>query len=323
MHRNWIGIRVSGVLAVLGSLGLLLLALLTLIGTLLAPPRAGVAPAVPLAAIGMVTSSVFVLLSALGIWSAVALFRHRPWSRISFLVFAATLGLIGVSSFFIVLVMPFPAQPDVSQTMMDNVRRSIALAYALLAAIGAWWLILFNLRSTKEYFGQDPSAPSTGRPMSVSVIGWYLLVSSLMMAAGAVIRWPALLLGTVLTGWGAMAVYAALAALQILLGYGLLRLVERARLGAIGYFGFIALNSAICLAPPGLAARLEAVERQMPSLFPAGVPPQSAQMTAIFMAIGIAIAIVPICFLVRRRAAFLDHPPPGLPGADSSVQTLP
>ena len=33
-----------------------------------------------------------------------------------------------------------------------------------LAGIGAWWLVLFNLKSTKEYFAQDGlDEPGRGR----------------------------------------------------------------------------------------------------------------------------------------------------------------
>jgi hypothetical protein len=51
---------------------------------------------------------------------------------------------------------------------------------------------------------------------------------------------------------------------------------------------------------------MQIVMREMPKLFPAGVPPQTPQPGWLFVLIGTAFAAVPIWFLVRRRAAFVS-----------------
>jgi len=168
-----------------------------------------------------------------------------------------------------------------------------------------WWLVLFNLRSARQYFTQSAPSEPRPRPLSVSMIGWYLLISSLFLAAMAVVRMPAFVFGAVITGWGGLAVYTLFAGAQIYLGTGLLRLREQARLGSIGYFCLMALNSAVTLGLPGYAAKMQIMMREMPKLFPTGVPAQPPQPSWLFVLMGIAFATVPVWFLVGRRAAFV------------------
>lgn len=306
MHRRWIGIRASAVLEIAGSLATLLVGGVTLFGTLAAPPPKGVAaPPFPLAAIGIAMAAIAAGLSGWGIWTAVGIFRRREWARISILVFAALLTLTCAGGSLAILFMQFPIAADLSPRAMDAVRWGVAGFYGVLTAIGAWWLVLFNLRSTKEYFAQGgPIAPRT-RPLSVSIIAWYLLIGGLAMPVAAVIRMPAFVFGAVITGWGGQAVYAIFAAVQILLGAGLLRLREPARVGAIGYFCFTALNSVLTFTPPGLAAKMQIVQREMPWRLPAGASAQMPQPGWVFVLLGIAFAAVPVWFLARRREAFV------------------
>jgi hypothetical protein len=316
MARKWIGIRASAGLAIAGSLATLVLGGLMLFGILVAPPpKEPAAPPFPLLAIGIAAAATCAILSGWGIWTAIAIFRRRGWARISIVIFAVLLTFMGAGAGLVILVMRLPAQPDVTPGMMDAIRWGMGGFYGLLAAIGVWWLVLFNLRSTKEYFAQGvPSAPPA-RPLSVSVIGWYLLISSLFMAVPAVIRLPAFLFGAVITGWAGLAVYAVFAAAQVFLGAGLLRLREPARVGAIVYLCFTALNSAVTWLLPGYEARMQLMLREMPRLSAAGVPAQMPQPAWVFALLGIAFVAIPVWFLVRRRAAFVKlvaAPPPPL-----------
>src|ERR1035438_4987890 len=352
MARKWIGIRASGGLAIAGSLATLVLGGLMLFGMTLAPPPKGPAappfsmaaigiamasifvlfsgwwissritrppppsaPAAPpfsMAAIGIAMASIFALFSGWGIWTAIAIFRRRGWARISILIFAVLLTFMGVGAGLAVIVVQLPAQPNVTQSTMNAIRWGMAGFYGMLAAIGVWWLVLFNLRSTKEYFVQEATSAPPARPLSVSVIGWYLLMSSLFLAVPAVMRLPTFVFGSVVTGWAGAAVYTVFAAAQVILGVGLLRLRERARVGAIVYFCVMALNSVVTWALPGYEAKVQLMFREMPKLFPAGAPAQMPQPMWVFMLMGIAFLAIPVWFLVRRRAAFVkvaDAPP--------------
>jgi hypothetical protein len=305
MHRKWIGIRASAGLAIAGSLVTLVIGGAMLFSTLVAPPptKGPAMPPFPLAAIGIVMAAMAAGLGGWGIWTAIGIFRRRGWARISIVVFAVLLAFMGAGGFLAILFMQLPAPAGVSQRLMDAMRWGMAGFYGVLAAIGGWWLVLFNLRSTKEYFAQDaPSAPPA-RPLSISVIGWYLLISSVFVAAMAVLRMPAFVFGAVITGWGGLAVYTLFAGAQIYLGTGLLHLQEQARLGTIGYFCFTVLNSVLTV--PGSAAKMQILQREMPRLFPAGVPMQYPQPIWVFVLMGVAFVAIPIWFLVRQRAAFV------------------
>jgi hypothetical protein len=297
---------VSAGLTIAGSLAILVLGGFMLFGMLAAPPPTGpAAPPFPLLAIGIVVAATCAILSGWGIWTAIGIFRRRGWARVSIVIFAALLTFMAGSAGLVILVMRLPAQPNVTQGMMDAIRWGMGGFYSLLAAIGVWWLVLFNLRSTKEYFAQGvPSAPPA-RPLSVSVIGWYLLIGSLFMAVPAVLRLPALVFGAVITGWAGVAVYTVLAAAQVFLGAGLLRLREPVRVGAIAYFCFGALSSAVTWVLPGYEAKMQRMLREMPRLSAAGVPAQMPQPVWVFALLGTAFVAIPVWFLVRRRAAFV------------------
>jgi hypothetical protein len=312
MHRRWIGIRASAVLAIAGSLATLGLGGVMLFGLLVAPrPATGpTAPPFPLAAVGIVMAVLFAGLSVWGICTAIGIFRRRGWARISMVVFAILLTFMGVGAALAILFMPtLPNQEGVSQNLMDTVRWVMAGFYGLLAAIGVWWLVLFNLSRTKEYFAQDgPSEPSA-RPLSVSVIGWFLLIGALFLGVMAVFRLPVFVFGVVITGWGGQTVYTIFAAVQIYLGTGLLHLQEAARVGTIGYFCLTALSSVLNVAPPGLQAKMETLQKAMPKSFPNGATATMPQPGWVFALMGIAFMALPVWFLVRRRAAFVRPVP--------------
>jgi hypothetical protein len=288
-------------------LATLLLGGAMLISTMVAPPPPGAAPPpFPLAVVGGVMAVICTALSAWGIWTAIAIFRRRGWARYSILIFAGLLTFIGVMSAITICFMPFPPQAALSDHMISVIRSGVAAFYGVLAAIGVWWLVQFNLSSSREYFAQTaPTGPPT-RPVSLSVIGWYLLIVGLAMLVPAAFRMPAFVLGMVVTGWAGAAAYASFAVIQIALGRGLLRLKEWARVWSIGYFCFACLNAVLAVAPPGLPAKMQILQREMPRFFPAGIPAQFPQPAWLTVAMGIVVSAVPVWFLLREQAAFTD-----------------
>ena len=300
MRRRWIGIRASAVLAILGSVATLLMAGMMTWGMFHArPPREMAMPPVVLKAFGAAMGVSFAGIGVWGIWTAVGIFRRRGWARISMLVLAGLLVFMGASAVLGILVMPFPSTPGVDARTMENARWGIAAFYGALALIGAWWLVMFNRGATKEYFAGREPVREGARPLSIGIIGWYLLAGAVGTGLAAVVRMPAVLFGLIVTGWSALAIYATLTAAVICLGAGLLRLRERARLWSIVYFCAIAANSVVTAARPGL---MQQMQRAMPVFFPAGMP-QMDQM-GVFGLIGAAASAIPIWFLVRRRSAF-------------------
>jgi len=308
MNRKWIGIRVSAGLTIAGSLATLALGVLMVVSTRIAPQPTGPdVPPLPVATIGMVMAAIMAAFSGWGIWTAVAIFRRRGWARVSIIIFAMLLAFMGVGGGLAILVLQLPPQQegaiDVAR-YWDAVRYGIAGFYGVLAALAAWWLVLFNLKSTKEYFAQGGPSEPGARPLSISVIAWFLLAGALFLVPSAAIRFPAFVFGTVITGWGAVAVYIVFAAANVYLGIGLLRLREQARLGTIVYMGVMALNSLLTMAPPGYAAKMQILQKEMPRFFPAGTPVQMPQPAWVFVVMGMVFVAIPVWFLVRRRDAF-------------------
>jgi hypothetical protein len=312
MPRKWIAIRVSAVIALAGSALTFAIGILMPVSMALAPPPVGPgAPPFPMMAIGIIMAVIFSAFALWGVLTGIAIFRRRGWARVSIILFAILLTIMGAGGAIAALFMPLPPQENLDPRIMMGVRFGMTGFYLVLAGIGTWWLVLFNIQTTKSYFaGNDPLEGPGARPLSVSIIGWYLLISSIMMAASAVLKVPAFVLGAVFTGWGALAMYSLFAVAQLYLGTGILQLQEHARIGGIAYFGFGALNSVLTMLPPGLEGKMEIMRRELPKLFPAGMSVQMPQPTWVFGLIGMAVVTIPIWFLVRQRGAFSQSAPP-------------
>jgi hypothetical protein len=306
MPRSWIGIRVSAVLTILGSAMTLLLAgLMLLAGFFAQPPQDAPPSPMPLKPVMAVMAAFLVALTAWGISTAIAIFLRRRWARISILVFAVLLTFISAGGMLAILFVQLPATPNNDAArFMPVVRLVIAAFYGALTAIGVWWLVLFNRSRTKEYFaGQGPVIESA-RPLSISLIAWYMLAGGVFMVLTAVLRLPAMLFGVVFTGWLALAVYAVWAAAQIYLGTGLLSLQHRARIGSIALFCFGAANGVISFVGPSYAEMMRQMQIAMPRLFLAGAQTAVPGPRWVFALLTMAGCAVPTFFLVRRRPAF-------------------
>ena len=302
--RKWIGIRVSAILTILGSaLTLLLAGSMVWAGFHAPPPDTTPQSPFPLKALMVVMAAFFIGLSGWGVATAIAIFRRRGWARLSMIVFACLLVGMGASALVGILFIHMPDTPNVSAQTMQNIRFGIAAFYGSLTVLGAWWLLLFNSSTTKQYFLEQPPAPGA-RPLSISIIGWYLLVCALGTAVGAILRMPGMFFGLVLTGWASLAIYTAFTAVQIYLGTGLLQLQEPARVATIVYFALMALNSVVTCVLPGFGARMQTVQDWLPAFMRAGQPPANFEGTGGMMLMGTLLMAIPIWFLVRRRGAF-------------------
>ncbi|MEO8371037.1 MAG: hypothetical protein ABI806_17775 [Candidatus Solibacter sp.] len=312
MPRKWIAVRASAGLAIAGSLLTFAIGLLMPISMALAPPPSGPgAPPFPLMAVGIIMAVIFSAFALWGVLTGIAIFRRRGWARISIMLFGILLAIMGFGGSLAAIFMPIPQQEGVDPRIMTGVRFGMAALYLLLAAIGIWWLVLFNRKITRQYFeGINPREDSGARPLSLSIIGWYLLLSSILMAASAVFKIPAFVFGGVVTGWGALGVYSLFTVVQLYLGTGILHLQEHARLGGIAYFVVVAINSLLSM--QGLDAKMEVMRRELPKLFPGGMALHAPQPAWVFGLMGTALVIIPIWFLVRRRAAFAQSAPAGM-----------
>jgi hypothetical protein len=123
----------------------------TLYGALQPAPRV-------LFAIVALTALLFAGVAVWAVITLVGLLRLRNWARYSILVLGGLLAGLGLISILGILVLPTanpaatPGLPLPSPGLMQAMRAVIALFYAGIAAVGAWWLVYFNLRSVKSFF---------------------------------------------------------------------------------------------------------------------------------------------------------------------------
>lgn len=300
MKRS-IGITLSAVASILGSLLMLALSGLTVFTGI--TQRAE--PAMDSTArLGVLFSSLFTLAFATwGIVTAVGLFRLRPWARWSILIFSALLAVIAGFGGLAFLLMPLPSPASVSQGTMTAIRWGVAAFYGLLALLGVSWLYFFNTSKVKAQFAAgSASAGPPKRPLSITVIGVYLLIGGVGCVVVGFFPMPAVLLGLIVSGWPAHLIYLALGILQLGLGVGLIRLWPLARWIAIGYFLFGAANSLVAVVLPGFAERATAaMTLGGPTALPLpGFDP--ARYMLISVIFGALLSAVPIWFLVKTKA---------------------
>ncbi|MGD0578722.1 MAG: hypothetical protein ABSC08_07320 [Bryobacteraceae bacterium] len=303
--RRSIGVTLSAIASILGSVLLLLMVLLVTVSALLLPNDPAMTSQTRVAA--LIGGAVLFLFSAWGIATAVGLFRLCAWARWSMLAFSVLLTFIGAATALCLLFVPLPRTPGVPPAFGRAILAGIAGFYALLALIGGFWLYYFNTAGVKTQFsGAGPAQPPGGRPFSVTMIAWLMVSGGAMCAILAFLPLPAVLGGWIVPGWAARFTYAGIALIELWLGWGLLRLRPLSRVLSIAFFVLGAVNSLLFAFLPGADARIAASL----AVFSPGL--QYSSGTQFPSLIG-SIATVPfsavvIWFLVKCRPAF--HPAP-------------
>ena len=159
----------------------------------------------------------------------------RNWARICISILGALKlifwGLMSIAMIGLRNRMPgtSPATASVSSTFWIV----MALIYGLLAMIGLWWVVYFNLKSVRRAFkGRDGESPAVEGSSAhgysfwhvvVIVFAWFLLVGGLWMLAMAFVRVPFWFLGITFRGVAAASVELIYAGLSFYAGIGLLR----------------------------------------------------------------------------------------------------
>ena len=305
MRRLWIGIRISAALLALGGVAMLLVAAAVWWVVLYAPSTA-VQEAPPPKALVVALAAFFAVLGLWAVATAIGVLRRREWARVSTVIMAVLLAAMGGSAVLGILFVRLPESQAVPARTMANIRVAIAAFYGAMALVGGWWLLLFNSGDARLYFAERNPAPGApARPLSISIIAWYLLLFSLATAAAAMLRIPAMVFGAVVTSWGALAVYTVFTAVQIYLGTGLWQLQNPARIGSIVYFSLAMANSALAAGLPGFETRFQLMLQALPHfLRPISAPGMIAE-TWVLAILASVLGAAPIWFLARRRQAFL------------------
>jgi hypothetical protein len=244
---------------------------------------------------------VLVIPGVWGVATGIGLLLLKGWARVSMLIFASLLAL-SIFGAPMMLLIPFPPTPGADATLMTGIRIGMATFYVVLGAVGIWWLVLFSRPSVKlQFSGGHPVADEGGRPLSISIIAWLLLLGAAFMPFALFARMPAIFLGSLLSGWAAALVYATYLIVCLYLGIGLLRLKPLVRTLTIYYSIFAIVNMAFFYLRPGYDARMAAVMNA--NNFFHSPQPVAVPALPIFV-ITSAMMGVQIYFLATRKRAF-------------------
>jgi hypothetical protein len=331
-----VGITISAVVVFIGSALTLLFGGFAALGSAIMSlhPAANMPPFVGYLAI---VEAVFALgLSGWGIATGVGLLNAKEWARISMIVFAAILALFTVpTAFFMAFVpLPFPKDANLPANFALIMRIGISVFYGLLGALAIFWLYFFNRRSVKAQFqGKQPEAsvlplvplaaeiasavpqPSTRtRPLSITIIAWFLLVSAALTPLSLLysrvvfrnVPMPFCFLGFFLFGRTATVVLLIWMAVQIAAAVGLLKLRNWALLTTIGLQLLGMVNVLLLVLVPANRARFQhTMDAAMGSMMPQMPQPISFAFPVwIGMIASLPIFLVILWFLITRRQAF-------------------
>jgi hypothetical protein len=305
-------VTASAVVALIGSLLALLLAGVMVVGAYTAPMQV---PAMRGPLVG--SGTLLAALAALGVATGVGVLRLRPWARMSMLVFGGFMAVVSFLSALVLAFVPIPAPPG-APISESSVRIFMVGFYAIPLLIGVWWLVLFNRAATKEAFASGGVGEPSRRPLSISIVGWLFIVGGISTVFMVLAGMPALLFSFLFEGWSARLVYAVMGAISLYLGWGLLKLDERARVLTLVWSGFALLHGAYFMLVPAARDRMREMQAMYP-VSPQGSAATVTDMTAFtfgIMAVSYAVLVACVWVVIRHKPAFngqSDVSPPDPP----------
>jgi hypothetical protein len=296
-----VSVTASAVVAILGSIFVLLVAVFSVASLFVQ----GAQPQPPNSAQAVLAgATIFVALAGAGIWTSVGLFRLRSWARMSILVFAGFLAVGCIFGLLTSTIVPIP--PAMSADTAHVFRLVMVAMFGVPLAIAIWWLIQFNIHSTKAAFASATPVTETAspRPVSITIIAWASLIGGASCVLGILTRFPAFLFGATFNGWTAGVIYALFGALSLYIGKGLLDLREEARILAIGWFGFTLIHASLVTFVPPLRRGFLESQRSFAQNQPNALVLDEGVMIYGMFVLAVIVAATGIWLLVRNRAAF-------------------
>jgi hypothetical protein len=264
---------------------------------------------VPAASLLVFVAVFYLVAAAWAISSGVGLLKLKEWARISTLIIGALLAFFCLLSMVFMLIVPLPSDAAVSSGIYFATRVFLGFIFGIPAAIGIWWLFYFNRKDVKQKFQASPlggasTSTQPTRPLSISIIGWYLIVSAICTIWILFLPIPIFFFSIFLTGQPARLTFSGLGVLQVVMGANLLKLKNWARIAAICYFVFFGVNGVASALIPGNAVRFAAATSQIQRTF--GSPPSPIHIplwAGLFFSLPLAIVLP--WFLVTRKRAFV------------------
>ena len=279
------GITVSAVVVFIGSAFTILCGAIMVLASafLLKSSPAANLPA-NLSYFMVIEAVVFFGFGSWGVATGVELINMKQWARISMLVFAAILMFISLPAALFIAVIPLPntTDPNLPSNFMTLMRAGMAVFYAIFAALGGFWLYFFNKKNVKAQFGEErpvmesaaadlplgtpiaaPSASQRARPLSITIIGWFLLVGSaftplyLLFSSSFFpgVQLPMFFLGFFFFGRSTFVILIVWMAAQMVGAVGLLKLKNWGLFATIGLQCLAVMNAALLVSIPANRAR--------------------------------------------------------------------
>jgi len=328
------GVTASAVAVLIGSSFTLLCGAMMVLGSAFFT-RANPAARLPenFGSILVVEAVLFFGFGGWGLASGIGLFCLKQWARISLLVYAGLLICVSLPAAALMAVISLPHDPNLPVNFMPVIRVGMALFYGMFAALGGVWLYFFNKRSVKVQFQAMPrmpesaagdvfvgvpapeaSASQSARPLSITVIGWFLLIASALAPLGALInralfpgvQGPFYFLGFFFFGWSGYLVLLVWMAAQMVAAVGLLKLKRWGLFATIALQCLTLLNATLLLVIPGHRARLQQIMETMVASMDARLPQPAPFVFPTWIGFGMAfpMVLVILWFLVTRRQVF-------------------
>ena len=233
---------------------------------------------------------------------------------------------------FVPSPVPKDSLPANFATMM---RVGMVLFYGFFTLLGGFWLYYFNTRSVKAQFqgkqataeapaaclpaempGAGPGVPPCPRPLSITIIAWFLIIGSAftplsLLYFREVFRMPLPMcfFGFFVLGRTAELILLVWMAIQVIAAIGLLRLNNWARLVTIALQCLGILNIVLVIAIPGNRLRFQQVMNTIMASMNLQTPqPVPFAFSAwIGMIASLPFFAVILWFLITRKRAFVKQ----------------
>ena len=309
----------SAIVAIIGSLLVILIASIGVLGTLLVKTGTTLTPQPPGArTMSLVMLAVFGAFGIFGICSAVGVWRLRNWARLSFLIYSVVMVFMCVVGLAVVWLI-LPSLPDAQQQAATFLRVFMVIMYGLPAAIGGWWLFLFTRKDIARQFQAEPLMMEDGVtpvpakptcPLPIAILAGFSLFSACCFPILLMLPTPKILMffGHLISGRPVIAFYALISITLGVSGIGLLQLRRWSYTLTIGYhLFFLASAVATLLTPNAWTTTSEMLNRIRTPGYPGSVFNYSRIPFMAISGVGVAIAIAILVMVLYYRSEFYEQ----------------
>src|SRR5215472_9013341 len=330
-----VGITISAVVAIIGSVFTLLGGVvMVLASTLLSKSSPAANVPTNLGPFAFFDSLMLFGFGGWGLATGIGLIALKRWARISTLVFAGILVFVSLPAAVLITVIPLPnnSNPNLPSNFMSIMRIGMVLFYFAFSALGGFWLYFFNKRAVKVQFqanqadmefaapklspGEAISAPSASqlaRPLSITIIGWFLVVTSVLSPLGLLfngaflsgVKLPFYFLGFFIFGRSAYLILIVWMAAQMTAAVGLLKLKRWGLFATIGLQCLTAVNAALLIGIPSSRARFQQIMETMIASMSARMPQPVPFVFPVWLGLAISFPIIFVilwCLITKKQA---------------------